>query len=169
MQIQKINNNKLKIILNSSDLLKNNIDIDSFLSNSEESQNFFFNLLSLIETEYSFDIEDNKAIVETISLDNNIFILTITKLINNPREINTFPPVFIFNSYNDIFELYYSCLRENINFNNIYIYSFMDSYFVFNYEKNEKIQNLLLEYSSCQTKNDMLDILIEHGKRVNLV
>ena len=82
MQIKKINNNKLKVILSLTDLDKNNIVIDSFLSNSIESQNLFFEILDLAEEQYGFNIEDNKAVVEAISLDNNIFVLTITKLKN---------------------------------------------------------------------------------------
>ena len=83
MQIKKINNNKLKVILNLNDLNEKNKDIDSFLSNSIESQNLFFEILDLAEEKYDFDIENNKAVVEAISLDNNIFVLTITKLKND--------------------------------------------------------------------------------------
>jgi negative regulator of genetic competence, sporulation and motility len=82
VQIKKINNNKLKVFLNSNDLNKKNIDVDSFLSNSIESQDLFFEILDLAEEKYDFIIENNKAVVETISLDNNIFVLTITKLKN---------------------------------------------------------------------------------------
>ena len=66
MQIKKINNNKLKVILSLTDLDKNNIDIDSFLSNSIESQNLFFEILDLAEEQYGFNIEDNKAVVEAL-------------------------------------------------------------------------------------------------------
>ena len=54
MQIKKINNDKLKIILSSNDLSEKNIDIDSFLSNSVESQNLFFEIL---------DLADERAII----------------------------------------------------------------------------------------------------------
>ena len=87
MQIKKINNNKLKVILSLADLDENNVDIDSFLSNSIESQNLFFEILDLAEEQYGFNIEDNKAVVEAISLDNNIFVLTITKLKNDTINI----------------------------------------------------------------------------------
>ena len=169
MQVHKINNNKVKVILNSSDLLEKNIDIDSFLSNSEESQEFFFFFFSLVENKYSFDIEDNKAIVEAISLENNIFILTITKLLNDVTQ-NSSSSIFVFSSLENIFELYYLIKKEKkYDLNKLYIYQITDSYYVFTDESNHNFQNFLLEHSySCKYSNTLKDILLEHGKRVNL-
>lgn len=169
MQVQKINNNKVKVILNSSDLLKKNIDIDSFLSNSEESQEFFFEILDLVEKKYSFDIEDNKAIVEAVSLDNNIFILTITKLLNDTSQISS-SNIFVFNSLENIFELYYIIKKEKLyDLSKLYIYQFSNLYYVFVDESNLSFQSFLLEHSNfCNYSNSLKNILLEHGKRVNL-
>ena len=59
MQIKKINNDKLKIILSSNDLDEKNVDVDSFLANPIESQNLFFEILDLAEEKYDFDIDNN--------------------------------------------------------------------------------------------------------------
>ena len=102
MKIKKINNDKLKIILSSNDLDEKNIDIDSFLANPIESQNLFFEILDLAEEKYDFDIENNRAIVETISLDdNNIFILTITKLKNDIGTYTHSSKAYCFEDIND--------------------------------------------------------------------
>lgn len=169
MQIQKISNDKVKVIINSSDLLEKNIAVDSFLSNSEESQAFFFEILDFIEEKYSFDIESNKAIVETVSLDNNIFVLTITKL-SSDSTANSCLPVFVFSSLENIFELYLS-LKKNFSFNldKLYIYKFGNFYYVFTDENNNVLENFLFEYScKCRYSCVLKDILFEYGKRVNL-
>ena len=60
VQIKKINNDKLKVILSSNDLDEKNIDVDSFLANSLESQDLFFEILDLAEEQYDFNVADMK-------------------------------------------------------------------------------------------------------------
>ena len=79
MQIEKINNNKLKVILNIDDLEENNIDLNTFMANSLESQELFLDILDLAEEEFNFKVDNSKLIIECISLSNHIFIFTITK------------------------------------------------------------------------------------------
>lgn len=163
MQIKKINNNKLKVILSSKDLDKKNIDVDSFLSNSIESQDLFFEILDLAEEEYDFNIEDNKAIVETISLDNNIFVLTITKLKSNCENICTKPSrIYCFENIDDIFNIYSFLDKDNT-----YIYEFANSYYLLINNTNNIIENILTEYSIPIKNSYILEpLLIEHGKKV---
>lgn len=166
MQIQKISNNKLKVILNSNDLNEKNIDIDSFLSHSVESQDLFFEILDLAEEEYDFDIENNKAVVETISLDNKLFILTITKL--KQDSINTYEKkstIYCFNNIFDIFNIYLS--NHNI-LNTSSIYKLNNKYYVLFKETNLPLESLFCEFSnSIKNYDGIEDILIEYGKKVN--
>ena len=163
MQIKKINNNKLKVILSSSDLNKKNIDVDSFLSNSIESQDLFFEILDLAEEEYDFNIEDNKAVVETISLDNNIFVLTITKLKNNFENKCISPSrIYCFETIDDLFNIY-----SYLDKTNTYIYEFSNAYYLLINNKNDNIENILTEYSIPIKNSCILEpFIIEHGKKV---
>lgn len=166
MQIKKINNNKLKVILSSNDLNKKNIDIDSFLSHSVESQDLFFEILDLAEEEYDFDIENNKAVVETISLDNKLFILTITKL--KQDSLNTYEKnskIYCFNDIVDIFNIY---LFNNNILNNSSIYKLNNKYYVLFNETNLPLESSFFEFSNPIKNSDGLeDILIEYGKKLN--
>ena len=54
MKIEKLTENKIRIILNLEDLKENNIDVQSFMSNSIESQNLFINILDKAEHEVGF-------------------------------------------------------------------------------------------------------------------
>ena len=168
VQIKKINNDKLKVILSSNDLDEKNIDIDSFLANSIESQDLFFEILDLAEEQYDFNIENNKAIVEAITLDNNIFILTITKLKSELKNsYNSSSKIYFFESIDDIFSIYNILNENNINLDNTYIYEFFNKYYLLSSNISDNIENILLEYSS-PINNPLFfeSILVEHAKRI---
>lgn len=79
MKIEKINDNKLKIVLTKQDLIDKHIDIKNLNPNSMESQNLFFDLLQEIESYHDFDLEDSQILLEGVSTTNGSMILTITK------------------------------------------------------------------------------------------
>lgn len=168
MQIKKINNNKLKVILNSNDLYEKNIDIDSFLANPIESQNLFFEILDLAEEKYNFDIDNNRAVIEAISLDNNIFILTITKLKNDSCTYNTNnSTIYCFNTINDLLNFYTSIKEKHIKLLYPCIYQFEDKYYFLKNEQNMSLENLLLEFASpVNNYNIAHDIFIEYGNKI---
>ena len=165
MQIKKINNNKLKVILSSNDLNKKNIDIDSFLSNSIESQDLFFEILDLAEEKYDFDIENNKAIIETVSLDNNLFVLTITKFKNDlATTYSNLSKLYYFENIDDFFNIYNYLTNYNYT-----LYKFLNNYFLIIHNIDNFLKNLLSEYSISLEKSEHIEaILLEHGKIINL-
>jgi len=167
MKIKKINNDKLKIILSSNDLDEKNIDVDSFLANPIESQNLFFEILDLAEEKYNFDIENNKAIIEAISLDNNLFILTITKLKNDVCTYNNDSKIYSFESANDFLSFYSSVLKNNIYLSKSDIFQFDNKYYFLLNKKNKYLENLLLEFSYPLNNYSLLqDIFIEYGNKL---
>lgn len=164
MQIKKINDDKLKIILSSSDLSEKNVDVDSFLANPIESQNLFFEILDLAEEKYNFDIEDNKAVIEAISLDNNVFILTITKLSSNFDISNSKTRIYYLEDINDLINLYSFVNKNNISIPKIEIYKLIDKYYIVLNEENIAFENILLEFSNLQIKPSyILDIFKEYA------
>lgn len=167
MQIKKINNDKLKIILSSNDLDEKNVDVDSFLANPIESQNLFFEILDLAEEKYDFDIEDNKAIIEAISLDNNIFILTITKISTDYCICNSKSKIYYLENINDLLNLYSFTNKNNIHIPEIEIYNFSNKYYIILNEENINFENTLLEFSNSLNNSSYIqDIFKEYGKRI---
>ena len=168
MQIKKINNDKLKIILSSNDLDEKNVDVDSFLANPIESQNLFYEILDLAEEKYDFDIENNKAIIEAISLDNNIFILTITKISTDCLTYNQGSKVYCFEDINDLLNLYSFINKNNIHTSKFETYKFLNKYYlVLNNAENSKLENTLLEFSNLlNTSCYIQDIFKEYGKKI---
>ena len=169
MKIKKISNDKLKIILSSNDLDEKNIDIDSFLANPIESQNLFFEILDLAEEKYDFDIENNRAVVETISLDdNNIFILTITKLKSEICTYNNSFKIYCFEDINDLLVFYSIIEKNNIKILKSNIYKLNNKYYFLLNEENKNLENYLLEFAYPFKNFSLLqDILLEYGQKVH--
>ena len=67
MHIEKLNDNKIRIILNLEDLKQNNIDFHSFMANSIETQTLFLHMLEKAETEIGFVTKNHRLIIEAIA------------------------------------------------------------------------------------------------------
>ena len=68
MQIEKLTENKIRIILNLEDLKEKNINLHSFMSNSIESQDLFYDVLNKAEEEIGFITKNYKLMIETIAI-----------------------------------------------------------------------------------------------------
>ena len=83
MRIEKIDDNRIRITLNTDDLNKNNVDLHSLLSNSTESQELFLNLLNEAEKSVGFAPGDCNLLIEAFAVAGGNFIFTITKVLQN--------------------------------------------------------------------------------------
>ena len=79
MQIEKLNENKIRITLNLDDLKENNIDLHSFMASSIETQDLFYNMLDRAEKEVGFKTKDYKLMIEALAIPNGNFVLTVTR------------------------------------------------------------------------------------------
>ena len=156
MQIEKINNNKLKVILNVNDLEKNNIDLNNFMANSLESQELFLDILDLAEEKFNFYVHDSKLVIESISLANNIFIFTITKLNETSYEkSNNY--IYCFDNFDNVSHIF-----KYINIENLFKYN--DKYYLI--YNDEIYTSIIEEFASKKLNSDYLEnILLEHAKR----
>ena len=68
MRIEKITENKIRIILNIKDLQEKNIDLHSFMSSSIETQDLFYDMLDKAEKEVGFETKDYKLIIEALAV-----------------------------------------------------------------------------------------------------
>lgn len=129
MKIEKLDTDKIRITLNFDDLKNNNIDFNSFMSNSTESKNLFLYILDLAEEELGFITDNYKISVETLYLNNGCFILNITRfksdnIFKNPRvitrkkEISTQlnSSIYIFSSIDNFLDFYLK-IKQSINLN----------------------------------------------------
>ena len=75
MRIEKLTENKIRIILKLDDLKENNIDLHSFMSSSIETQDLFYNMLDKAEKEIGFKTKDYKLMIEAIAIPEREFYI----------------------------------------------------------------------------------------------
>lgn len=194
MKIEKLNDDKIRIILNIEDLEKNNIDLHSFMSNSIESQDLFLDMLDKAEEELGFITEDYKIRVETLATSNGSFILTLTRLpAENEKEklkrkkvhikrkendINTNKTIYMFTTFDDFCEFCNSLdviILDNIHdlAKNISLYSYQSSYYLVLSQINltscivKKFCSLITEFAKFINHSELFERkLFEYGETV---
>ena len=155
MKIEKLNENKIRVIFNREDLQENNIDIHSFMSNSIESQNIFLIILDKAEREVGFYTDNYKLSIEAIALINEL--------------------IYKFSNYDDLISLenFLATSDEKLfnEFSNSYLlYEYNDYIFlileVFDNKKLMKLTNIISEFA-IQIENSELVIekISEFGKK----
>ena len=82
MKIEKLTENKIRIIVNSYDLENKNLDFKTLLSRTLDSQGFFLDMLEKAKTEVGFNTDGCKILVEAFSTTDEYLIFTITKYVD---------------------------------------------------------------------------------------
>ena len=85
MKIQKLTDNKIRIILNIDDLARKNIDVNSLIKDNDMSQKLFKKILKQAEKEVGFETQNSKLLIEAFVSSDGYFILTFTKINNDVR------------------------------------------------------------------------------------
>ena len=85
MRIEKITENKIRIILNIQDLEEKNIDLHTFMSNSIESQDLFYEMLNKAEKEIGFKTKDYKLLIEALSVPERKFYIDCNSYYSGKR------------------------------------------------------------------------------------
>ena len=182
MKIEKLNENKIKITLNIEDLNARNIDVQSFIYNSPESQDLFWDVMREAEKEYGFSVDESMVYVEASATASGVFTLTVTKTSNSLNQPNLKSKVkkqnyklkrkkqnpsldnsiYKFNTFDDICDF---CKASNIEqFEENSLYKLDSVYFLL----VSKIPNSnILEYAERERNIDLLLAKIsEYGNTI---
>ena len=89
MKIEKLTENKIRIILKSADLKVEHIDVKAIMTKNTENQDFFFDLLKMAKAEVGFDAEGCKVLIEAFSPSDENVVFTITKYPNIEKKKST--------------------------------------------------------------------------------
>ena len=80
MKIEKLTENKIRIILKKTDFKDKGININQLLLTTTESQKLFLEILNRAEKELNFDTTGYKLLIDAIIENDNIFIFTMAAL-----------------------------------------------------------------------------------------
>ena len=86
MEIEKINENQIKFVLNNKDLKERNIKISELAYGSEKTRSLFQEMMEQASIKYDFRADDTPLMIEAIPISVEIMIVLITK-VANPDEI----------------------------------------------------------------------------------
>lgn len=182
MKIEKLNENKIKITLSSEDLKARNIDVQSFIYNTPESQDLFWDVMQEAEKEYGFNVDESMVYVEASATASGIFTLTVTKTSNSLNQNKLRPKlrkpnyklkrksintpldnsIYKFNTFDDICDF---CKVSNINnFADNDLYEFNSNYYLL---VSTVPDSNILEYATKERNPDILLAKIaEYGKKI---
>ena len=193
MKIEKLTENKIRIILKQEDLEKNELDIQTLLSSTPTSQEFLLDILKTAKKEIGFETDGYKLFIEAFSNSNDVIAFTITKFqlqknfSNSKKQINL--PEKTSNDESDFFVYNFKTFDDFCNFcsllnaknrhitrkliNNSSLFFYKDNIYLTlsginkNNTYTNKFFTLISEFANLSTCNKIFEnILHEHGKYI---
>lgn len=190
MKIEKLTDNKIRIILNIDDLIKKNIDVRSLIKNTDGTQRFFKNLLKQAQKEVDFDVQDSKLLIEAFISTDGFFVLTFTKFSNETSKQKVSIPrgkrkiantaskyaIYKFDTFDEFCS--FCTYLNNTKLGNlkklaktISLYEYCSNYFLVFSEINKDFENTSLFYISisefaklASNSSSFASKLVEYGK-----
>lgn len=191
MKIEKLTENKIRIIVNSYDLENKNLDFKALLSRTLDSHGFFLDMLEKAKTEVGFNTDGCKILVEAFSTTDEYLIFTITKYVDKSNTQTGKRPKVKMKNLNisatkaiyklDNFDVFCDlCTYLNNNFSNITKISKCSSLYLYNNNyylliRNNNIskdimQNFYISISEflsmANLSSNFENKLFEHGKAI---
>lgn len=191
MKIEKLTDNKIRIIINLDDLREKNID-SSVFTKPLETQTFLLDVLNKAEKEVGFYTEGCKLLVEAFSSSDGLFVFTITKYIEKTTHSSNKPEVtpkkkmkkvnfkstisiYQFSTFEEFCE-FCTCIHTKTKFNskqlskNISLYLYHDIYYLVlsdintAYEQIHAFYSTISEFASLVSHSETFKMkLFEHG------
>lgn len=191
MKLEKLTDNKIRIILNSQDFKENNINPKTFLNTSLRQNSFFIYMLKRAKKELGFNPKGYDLMVELFLTVEDDYIFTLTKFhnqtqsaksstlpISKTKELNNFKDIFVyqlddFDSFCNLCEYLANSSISNIkkisNCSSLYLYN--NTYYLLikntKYSPNElnNFYYIISEFiTTCDFSENFTSKLIEHGK-----
>ena len=191
MKIEKLTENKIRVIIHSEELGLTNINLHNLMTKSIENQEIFSNILKKAEKEVDFCTDGCKLSIEGFSSLEDIFVFTITKylpdydlkkkkLIAKRKSFSKNAKHIVcrfenFEAYCEFCNAFYSIhkLESKKLAKNIALYQWKSSYYLIFRDMNTKYEKLNLFYSKISEFARLLSFsdsfeakLLEHGNVV---
>ena len=188
MKIEKLTENKIRVILKETDFKDTSINFDEFLFSAPETESLFLEILNKAKEEVDFDTDGCKLLIEAYLESEDIIMFTITKYIgNNKRKILTpkkftntkkvTSHIYNFLSFDDFCDFCTFIYKHNIKLKDFskssVLYFYKNTYYLIIEKLNSSLEGFkylncaLIEFSKPIICNNTLQIKIrEHGKLI---
>ena len=188
MKIEKLTENKIRVVVDSSDFKLDNLSLNRLTTTSLEQQTFFIKLLEKAKKEIGFETDGCKLLIETFSSSDEFIVFTITKYSSLEKKkpvvkrklprIYDNNSIFKFDTFNEFCE-FCDCISKinNLNIknlsNNINLYFYKNTYYLLlkninsSYKQTKMIYSLLSEFSKPVAFSQIFENkLIEYGSLI---
>ena len=194
MKFEKINVNKIRITLKLSELKDKDIDYQSLMSNSMDTQKLFWDMLDEAEEKIGFKTKDYKIMIEALATVDGDFIVTVTRSLpesnyeNKKRKnirykrknekLSSSLAIYSFDTFDDFCEF---CLYINSNSlivldkisKNYNLFTYKDKYFLvinnidLSYENLSIFNYIVSEFGHFVSSPETFNsILLEHANLI---
>lgn len=193
MKIEKLTENKIRIILRKEDFKDKTINLQKLILNNSESSSLFLEILNKAEKEVDFNTNGHKLLIETYMQGEDMCVFTITKYIEDninstntkkrhlivKRKTQTLNNSSIISQFNEFEDFCNFCDFINKNhtinlkglFKSCVLYNYNNSYYLIINGINLSHASLNSFYSSMSEFSSLLKYnrnfkfkLMEHGK-----
>ena len=169
LKIEKISDNKIRILITASDLKDRDIEINDLYRDNSKARSLFWDIIYQAYIEQNFDVDNSRLIVEVSPFTSDSFVVIITRIPNCTvsrkiiSEKTSLKNIYSFDDFEDIISL---CKRINGSFRgNSILYKYKGKYLiVFLGYLTKKMQAILSEYATKESMSDA--ILVEYGKQI---
>ena len=191
MKIEKLTENKIRVIINQDELGGYTINVHSIMTKAIETQEIFLDILKKAEKELDFNTDGCRLLIEAFSSIEDVIIFTITRykteqttqkkrLIAKRKTFMQTSPCVIcrFNNF-ETFGEFCSAIKSLHNFEvsklakNIVLYEWKDAYYLVLRKTNCQYQKYSLFFSTLSEFGKLLSCsehfeakLVEYGKMV---
>ena len=86
MKIEKLTDNKIRIIINLDELTEKNIDLHSLSQNNDKAHSLFKRILDEAEKQVGFKVKNCKLLIEAFSTSEGYVVFTLTKYKNDASQ-----------------------------------------------------------------------------------
>lgn len=193
MKFEKLTENKIRVIISTEDIPKENINNKKFIKFALENQDFFTKILALAKKELGFDFEGSKLFIETFSVSDELLVFTITKNSSDFQNNNfSFPrklvakrfsskpkkqAIYGFSKFENFCEFCHmissiSAFDFKRFSKNVSLYFYNNTYYMvvkninLDYEKKNLFFSVVSEFSSSSFSDNFGNKLIEYGKPI---
>ena len=195
MKIEKLTENKIRIILKQEDFKDKSMDIQKLLLSTPESQSLFLEILDRAKKEVNFDTDGYKLLIEAYFQNDDVFMFTITKYIESNNKFKNKPKrylttkkksqtlncscyIYQLNNFEDFCNFCdFVNKNNNINLKSLFktstLYLYNDTYYLvidginFSNKSLKPFHVSLLEFSTFLTYTKNFNFkLKEHGKAI---
>ena len=192
MKIEKLTDNKIRIIINIEELIDKNISIDNITKNREKIHTFLDDMLKEAEKQVGFKVNNCRLLIEAFSTSEDVVVFTFTKCNKvekkkNPKQIrftrkkNSLDyknAIYKFNSFEEYCNFCTYCYNSKLSdlkqlSKNIALYEYNDAYFLILTSINKEYQYLSLFYNSISEFSNLASTSLafkskiqEYGKAV---